>query len=256
MKFIQKTFGINYWTINQWNEAGFLHGFLGADLNVNDSKEEAEAFLASLISKEKTELFLLQQIHSDKIISVIAQDIPRYRQQVFKADAWLLDSRKIIEEDLFFGIKTADCYPVIIYCPLTKLAANLHCGWRGTVDGLLIKAVNEFLKKGAKVENLEIAIGPGAGVCCYQVGEEVMAAVNKLDYLDSENIAEILVTRGAKVYCDIEKLLLLQAEFMGITKTVAISLCTICNQNFFSYRRQKENAGRQLSFISRALCSK
>lgn len=257
MKFVpKKSLEINYRAIDSWNEAGFLHGFLGADLNVNASKETAETFLASLINKEKAELFLLDQVHADRIISVTTEDLGNLRQEMFQADAWAIDPMSLIEKDLFFGIKSADCYPVIIYCPQTKLAANLHCGWRGTVEGLLIKAVKELLKKGATVENLEIAIGPGAGVCCYQVGEEVIAAVRKLDYLNSKNVAEILLEKGNKVYCNIEKLLLLQTEFIGITKRVASSLCTICNQNFFSYRRQKEQAGRQLSFISRDLYSK
>lgn len=250
MKFVEKTHSsIKYWIIDSWEEVGFVHGFVGADLDLRISKDQAEKFLASLVNKETAELFLLKQIHSDQIIAATENDIKKIKTEILEGDGWTLNTKDFKDRNLFFGIKTADCYPVIIYCPVTKLAANLHCGWRGTLSGLLIKAINELEKNGAKRENLEVAIGPGAGVCCYEVGEDFISIVKNLKYLDSKNIAEVLLQKESKICCDIEKLLLIQLGSLGITKVKAISLCTICNKNFFSFRRQKEAAGRQLSFI-------
>lgn len=245
MNFVEKSdFGVKYWQIDSWVKQGFVHGFVGKDINLKHSSKEASDFLQKLLGPINLELKLFKQIHSDICIECSDYNL----KQSFEADAWL---SKFGKGNFFLGIKTADCFPVIVFSPDTGLAANLHCGWRGTVSGLLIKTIKRLIDLGSIVENIEIAIGPGAGVCCYEVGEEVIEIVKKLDYLKG-NIEEVLQENKNNICCNIERILEIQALSLGVKKLCSSSLCTICNKDFFSYRREKDISGRQFSFFQSA----
>ena len=47
--------------------------------------------------------------------------------------------------------------------------AMLHCGWRGLAAGIVARGAEA-------VGATDAAIGPGIGPCCYEVGDEVLAA--------------------------------------------------------------------------------
>ncbi|HEY8739896.1 MAG TPA: polyphenol oxidase family protein [Candidatus Dormibacteraeota bacterium] len=83
----------------------------------------------------------------------------------------------ITEEPWPMLIRVADCFPVIVYEPAGKLLAMVHCGWRGTVTGLLPRAVSRLIREsGGRLSELRAAIGPGICGGCYEVGDEVVQA--------------------------------------------------------------------------------
>jgi YfiH family protein len=80
----------------------------------------------------------------------------------------------ITEEPWPLLITTADCFPVIVYEPGEKVLALVHCGWRGTVAGILPRAVARLIREsGGRVSELRAGIGPGICRNCYQVGRDV-----------------------------------------------------------------------------------
>ena len=76
---------------------------------------------------------------------------------------------------LLLRVGVADCYPLLLCHPKGAVGA-LHAGWRGVVGGILPKAL-ERLEAVYRLDPTEVhlAIGPGIGGACYQVGEEVVA---------------------------------------------------------------------------------
>jgi len=72
----------------------------------------------------------------------------------------------------------ADCAPIFLYDPRRRAIGLGHAGWRGTVadlPGAMVRAMSaEF---GSDPADLIAAIGPCIGPCCYEVGEDVIAAV-------------------------------------------------------------------------------
>ena len=127
------------------------------------------------------------------------------------------------------AVLVADCLPVALAGP--RGVAMLHCGWRGLAAGIAQRGVAEVGAQAA-------AIGPGIGPCCYEVGEEVLAAFRGL----GEDVAD-----GRMLdLTEVARRLLAEA---GVTHVEAAGLCTSCEEElFFSHRRDGEWTGRQAGF--------
>lgn len=121
---------------------------------------------------------------------------------------------------------TADCLPVALAGPAG--VAMLHCGWRGLAAGIVAKGA-------AAVGATSAAIGPGVGRCCYEVGDEVLAAFEPL----GEGIAD-----GRMLdLVEVARRLLVEA---GVERIETAGLCTSCEiELFFSHRRDAGRTGRQ-----------
>jgi YfiH family protein len=75
------------------------------------------------------------------------------------------------------AVRAADCVPVLIADQETGAVAAIHAGWRGTCARAAPAAVSALRAEfGARPENLIAAIGPSIGVCCYEVGPELVDA--------------------------------------------------------------------------------
>ncbi len=79
-------------------------------------------------------------------------------------------------------------------------------------------------------------IGPGAGPCCYEVGEEVHAAFGGAGRVGARNIDLAGLAR--------ERLLA-----AGVRRVESAGVCTICDERLYSHRREGERAGRQAGIV-------
>lgn len=130
-------------------------------------------------------------------------------------------------------VLVADCLPIVLAG--VGGVAVLHAGWRGLAGGIIADGVDALRELGAEGP-LAAAIGPGAGGCCYEVGEEVhrhFASYGRErrdgDKLDLKAIAREQLVRA------------------GVENVVDAGLCTICDEQglFFSHRRDGGVTGRQ-----------
>jgi YfiH family protein len=140
------------------------------------------------------------------------------------------------------AVKTADCIPILIVDARTHSVAAVHAGWRGTVKKIAAQAIAEMEKKfDSRVEDLHAAVGPGIGKCCYEVGPQVAAQFHPCDYS--------LRNCTHTVHLDLAASNRRQLEACGLTpdRIYVAGLCTKCNAEFHSYRRDKEQAGRMFS---------
>lgn len=138
---------------------------------------------------------------------------------------------------LAISIRTADCYPILLADSRNPAVAAIHAGWRGTAAQIVIRTLEKMKSEfGTLARDIFAAIGPGIGVCCYEVGEEVAREFG----LEGQTHLD-LASENRK-----------QLESMGVsTQNIeALGVCTFCDaERFFSYRREKEKAGRMTSFI-------
>ena len=147
---------------------------------------------------------------------------------------------------LLLWVGVADCYPLLLYHPKGAVAA-LHAGWRGVVGGILPRALELLERLGLDPKETHLAIGPGIGGRCYQVGEEVAErfAQAGLDTFTPDP------TAPGKYLLDLERALLLQAERAGLLpeRIYRVGLCTHCEPTLFSHRRDRGKTGRMWGLI-------
>ena len=124
-------------------------------------------------------------------------------------------------------VLTADCLAVALAAP--GGAGMVHAGWRGLADGVLEAGVAALGAPGAAA-----AIGPCARGCCYEVGDEVRAALG-------------LEPTGGPALVDLPGLARERLLAAGVEAVHDSGLCTMCGDPslFFSHRRDGGRTGRQ-----------
>lgn len=169
----------------------------------------------------------LKQIHS--ALTLVAD---RREGCVGEGDALITN-----ELGVAVSVRTADCFPILLADTRRRAVAAVHAGWRGTGDGVVVQALlNMQAEFGTEPEDIVAAIGPGIGGCCYEVGGEVasrfgMEGAGKLD-LAAENRRQ-LTEHGVVA-----------------TRITQPAACTFCDSaRFYSWRRDRELAGRMISYI-------
>jgi YfiH family protein len=133
-------------------------------------------------------------------------------------------------------VLVADCLPVALSA--RGAVAMLHAGWRGLAAGVLERGVDALRELGGEGP-IAAAIGPGAGVCCYEVGEEVHAVFG-----DAQSEVFGAAHRQGR-NLDLRALARERLLGAGVEDIQGVALCTICDRSLFSHRREGVRAGRQ-----------
>lgn len=168
----------------------------------------------------------LTQVHSALVLNVSASGCAG------EADA-LITNRPGVA----LSIRTADCFPILLADLEHRAVAAIHAGWRGTEQGIVGRTLDAMRSDfDTSPDQIAVAIGPGIGVCCYQVGEDVARrfGLNGAGRIDLAAInREQLIRAGVPA-----------------SRIDTLGHCTFCeNALFHSYRRDREQAGRMISFI-------
>jgi YfiH family protein len=219
---------------------------LNLGLFTDDEREaviENRRLLAAALGFQPYQIAVAQQVHGAELIDHAGPPAPRcsfaaygsYKEQgepggggLAKADGHVVKAPAKTPALVF----VADCVPVALSGP--GGVAMLHCGWRGLAAGIVAKGA-------AAVGATDAAIGPSIGPCCYEVGEEVLAAFDQLGegiaagrMLDLPEVARRLLAEAC------------------VERVESSGLCTSCEPDlFFSHRRDRGRTGRQAGLVWR-----
>jgi polyphenol oxidase len=180
----------------------------------------------------------LRQIHSGTVIDV--------RETFAANEAVSGDAAVTSLAGIILGVQTADCVPILIADVEARAVAAIHAGWRGTA-ALIARTTVTILVQEFKIEpmSLRVAIGPHIGVCCYEVGEDVVAAMPHPAAIERR-------TDWPKHHLNLAAANRMQLVEAGISEQhiETSSLCTKCREDLFhSYRRDGKRMGHLLSVI-------
>lgn len=190
---------------------------LGGDEDDPEAVAQNRARLARALRLER--LVCARQVHGTAIVSVEAESEPG------QADGLATD-----QPGVGLLIKTADCQALVLAAPDKGVVANLHVGWRGNVARMPAVGV-AFLKERYGVEPGELfaAIAPGLGACCAQF---VNHRQELPDWFYQYRV-------GGGDHFDLEAATVDQLIRAGLQpeRIETSGLCTVCSDEFFSYRR-------------------
>ncbi len=220
---------------------------LNLGVHVNDSPaaviENRRRFLVNLnLSLEQT--VALNQIHSDRVVTIEPTDagmgVVEARPTV-QADAMLTQAAGVA-----LLIQSADCTLILFHDPVHQAIGVAHAGWRGSVSGIVPKAIAEMTRVfGTAPGDVRAGIAPTIGQCCYEVDEPVLGPLRQgyPQWFDKV----IAPGREGHGNLDLQELNRLQLIEAGVVEEhiEVMRLCTSCNgDRFFSERGQGRPTGR------------
>lgn len=229
----------------------------GADLNLAGFNEDAREniyenrrrFLSTLPNGARGWSFAsCWQIHSANVHSI--KDKLNATDGEERCDALITKLPRLL-----LAVKTADCVPILLCDANTGACAAIHAGWRGTLESIIVRAVERLREEfNTNPQNIRAALGAAALSCCYEVGAEVVDAF-KSKSKDAETLFTPTQSNHAKI--DLHEANRRQLLSVGVMpeRIYALPLCTMCHADlFFSYRREKQThgkTGRLLGVIGR-----
>lgn len=211
----------------------------GADFKLSDAStplsRSQSVFLARQLGFRLPEVLTIRQVHGNRII-LAAQSATRRPKALEDADGILTDRR-----GLAIAVRTADCLSVFLYDPRHEVIGLVHAGWRGTQQRIVAQTVALMRKQwGSNPKDLLVAFGPAIRSCCYQVGAPFR-----------EHFPKETVKRKQGYFFDLPQANKNQlvGSGVGAANIMDCAVCTCCDPTCFSYRRERESAGRMISLM-------
>lgn len=281
-------------TVSAWKEFPWLwHGFSTrrgglsrvycaegspGELNLGFTPDDERATVAAnrellveaITGSRSIPLVTLRQIHSSVLILGGAETAGHAGSNTpSKGDGLMTDN-----PGLLLGVQTADCIPVLAADLKRRAVAVFHAGWRGTVKRIVEAGIGRMrMEFGSRPEDMVAAIGPGVGVCCYSVGEEVVSEFNSQFAYAPELFREVynsdpvpttypmlFMTKRVPGHSAIDPTMHLDLIAANRRQLLSAGLdsasiqvtggCTACHSDlFFSHRASHGHCGRMMSVV-------
>jgi len=186
---------------------------------------------------------ILHQVHGNKGIIVTKTSLKDLNPFSHKGDFIITDLTQI-----GLAIATADCLPLIMHDTKLNVIAAIHAGWKGSVAGIVRNVLHTMQKKFlCNLKNIHAYFGPAAKKCCYETNEQIVKEMTS-----QTKTYNWLRRKNNKPFIDLahyNKSILIESGINPSHCFLDSNYCTICNSSFHSYRREKEESGRQISFV-------
>lgn len=202
---------------------------------------------ASVFGLDENFVCRTYQTHSLTVLEAFEQD--RGRGTVKPPYDCDVDGLVTRCKDTVLSVRSADCVPILFYDTKKNICGAVHSGWKGTLGGISGVAIKMMCDMGCEKKDIIAAIGPCAGVCCYEVGEELY---QKFTDLDKQNSEFFIPKENGKYHLDLTALnvALLLKNGLQDQNVSACRICTCCNTDkFFSHRMMGAERGTMASFI-------
>jgi YfiH family protein len=209
--------------------------------------------VAAAFGIPRRNFFQVHQVHGDRILIIDDAESQTFDHQHLNYDAVITN-----RPGLALCVKTADCVPVLMVDTEKRIVAAVHAGWRGSalnISGKVLRSLSE--RYGTRPQDVQAAIGPAIGACCYEVDATVFQAMESHPARDK--IFALRSGRGPGTGMEMAKWKLnlalanrYQLQEMGVPgeNIHDADLCTSCaSEWFYSHRKEGGITGRLLNFI-------
>ncbi|MFR8103819.1 MAG: peptidoglycan editing factor PgeF [Clostridia bacterium] len=257
MSVIQKE-GIVYYQFKSLKpyEEKLVHAFVGkpSDFRITQQGEDKELEknyrkILTLLDLKPQNLIRPLQSHTD-CVEIVDNQIEKeyfYGYNFENVDGMI--TNKI---GLVLATIESDCTPILLYDPVQNVLANIHSGWRGTVQKIGQKAAIKMIEKfGCHPKDILCCMGPTIHPCHFEVEEEVKEIFkNTFSYLGNTNLwlKTGRIENGVQKYnINIPMIQTALMKEIGVPEENIenSNICTVCEvEHFHSYRKEGKQTGR------------
>ena len=203
--------------------------------------------LCKSIGIEYNNIVKTNQVHKDIIKNVngkINKDIPDFHEQAYEETDGLMTNKK----NLAICATNADCIVLMMYDKNKNVIANVHSGWRGTLQKVASKTIDRMQEVyGCNPKDIICCISPSIRKCHFEVDEDV-----KSMFENQFGNIEKFSSKYEKWHIDTVKINKEMLKEKGLREENIIDskICTVCNSNLIhSYRGSNHNNGLEMGII-------
>lgn len=186
---------------------------------------------AKILKLDYTNIVIPKQVHS-KNISICTE-----AGNITDTDGIITNNK-----DLVLSIQVADCIPIYLYDDQNQNIGLVHAGWRGLIAGIIENSIEKMKNLDAKSIDIEVLLGPSIRQCCFEIGPEV----GKLFDGKFQKIG-----KSDRTYLDLQSAVIDKLINMNIQNKNIIDIkeCTCCSDQYHSFRRDGNKAGRMIAMM-------
>lgn len=157
--------------------------------------------------------------------------------------------------DVALVVTVADCQGILLYDKEKDIIGNVHSGWKGTLNRIGSNAIKIMVDKyNSNPEDIVIYISPCIHKCHFEVDEDLKENFeNEFKDINLDSIIEKgkVIDNKQKYFIDTVELNRRVFMNLGIKQEniFASDICSYCNDEVHSYRKDKPNDGRNITFI-------
>lgn len=205
--------------------AGFTNQYFSCS-SVNDRIE-----FAKILNLNTKNIVVPKQVHSNNVI------IGTKAGNFIDTDGIVTNNK-----DLILSIQVADCIPIYLFDKQSHNIGLVHAGWRGVTAGIIENSIERMKELDSISTNIKVLLGPSIRQCCFEVGLEV----GKLFDGKFQEIG-----KGDRTQLDLQGVVMQKLINMDIQrKNISdINECTCCSDQYHSFRRDGNKAGRMIAMM-------
>lgn len=243
---------------------------LGTDLNFRTAKINKEALpqneydkaidsykkICNSLGIDYKNIVKTNQEHTDNI-EIINKKINKEFMDINLEEYKNTDGMMTNKQNLMLSTTNADCILLLLFDPVTKTIANVHSGWKGTLQRISVKTVEKMQKEfSCKPEDIICCICPSIRKCHFEVDKDVKEMFEKeFEDLQISKSIDIMEKRKDKEKWNIDTVLInkIMLEQKGLKQENIIDskICSLCNSDLVhSYRVEKQGYGLSTALIS------
>ena len=212
-----------------------------------DAVRENYRRVCALMGVGIDEAAVTKQVHGNVVRVVTGED----RHVCMSTVPYEADGLVTAERGLPLMCFTADCVPALLCDSVHNVIAAVHCGWRSSVADILGEAMAAMAALGAEASATAAAIGPAISRCCFEVGGEVIEAVEAYLGGDTAGLYAPSAAEG-KFLLDLKAANARRLMQLGVpANSIAVSdECTFCRpEKYWSHRYTHGRRGNQGAII-------
>ncbi|MDD2446149.1 MAG: peptidoglycan editing factor PgeF, partial [Tissierellia bacterium] len=230
-------------------ELGLYNCFTTKDMDIGRSTNESiddirksYEYIYDFIGIRPKEQFSGYQVHSGNVVSITDMsqgECNGIDRIIAETDGLITNINNIALISRF-----ADCTPILLYDPIKKIQANIHSGWKGTLQRIASNSLDIMVNKyGSNPKDIIGVLGPTIGRNDFEVEYDVMNMFKEefdyyKDIIRQKNEIKFLID----LHTTIKRMLL--DKGIKEDNLTTIDLSTYAEEDLFhSYRRDKEAFG-------------
>jgi YfiH family protein len=229
----------NYITFECLDKLNIKNAFIGKPYDFSNLNHNRVSDISKVLNIDINKVYQANQTHSSNIEVVLEND--DINSNKFNNVDGLLTNVKGVT----LLIKVADCQGIFLYDPVKEVIGNIHSGWKGTADKIIIKAIDKMaLEYGSNLNDIIVCVNPCIQSCHFEIEEDVLNIFKeKIGLLINEFLLEGEVKDGKQKYyldlVNLNKRLLITHGL--IEENIYLSRqCTVCESDkYYSYRADK-----------------